>query len=83
MPTTSKTVANVNTLSSIHMSQRNIRRKETQNLNDISSVVSIDYKQFEDKLMKEEIYNSTFQLDSTDVPGNIVGCCLFENCHVF
>ncbi|XP_043799575.1 uncharacterized protein LOC122718535 [Apis laboriosa] len=40
----------------------NQRRKE-ENIKDISTVVSVDYNEFEDKLINKKIYNSTFKLD--------------------
>ncbi|XP_006615342.2 uncharacterized protein LOC102678533 [Apis dorsata] len=40
----------------------NQRRKE-ENIKDISTVVSVDYNEFENKLINKKIYNSTFKLD--------------------
>ncbi|XP_076163549.1 mutagen-sensitive 304 isoform X2 [Ptiloglossa arizonensis] len=69
MPSTSKTVSIVNSTnnkilrSPIYISQYNTQKKETQNIKNISNVVSADYKEFEDKLINKQEYNSTFKLD--------------------
>lgn len=80
MPSTSKTVSIVNSTnnkilrSPIYISQYNTQKKETQNIKNISNVVSADYKEFEDKLINKQEYNSTFKLDENFiVPGNVTG----------
>lgn len=63
IPSTSKINLDNNNhkISSAHI-LNNQRRKE-ENIKDISTVVSIDYNEFEDKLINKKIYNSTFKLD--------------------
>lgn len=46
----------------------NQRRKE-ENIKDISTVVSVDYNEFENKLINKKIYNSTFKLDDNVTAG--------------
>lgn len=65
IPSTSKINLNNNdhkiSKTSAHVLSKQ-RRKE-ENIKDISTVVSVDYNEFEDKLINKKIYNSTFKLD--------------------
>ncbi|CAL7938753.1 unnamed protein product [Xylocopa violacea] len=73
MPSTSKAIYNLD--SSVykipktyeHMSQYNTQRKGVDNSKNISMIASIDYKEFEDKLMHTKVYNSTFKLDENSI----------------
>ncbi|XP_043250218.1 uncharacterized protein LOC122396138 [Colletes gigas] len=69
VPSTSKAVSNVNSTKSdilrppVYMYPYNTQKNKAENLNDISNVVSADYKDFEEKLKHRPIHNSTFKLD--------------------
>ncbi|XP_033358994.1 uncharacterized protein LOC117238296 [Bombus vosnesenskii] len=68
IPSTSKGVPNLNgsihkLTKSIYPSQHNNERKGIENSKDISTIVSVDYKEFENKLINKKVYNSTFKLD--------------------
>ncbi|XP_026668984.1 uncharacterized protein LOC108624518 isoform X2 [Ceratina calcarata] len=72
MPSTSKHVQNSNantykTKPFVQMSQYNSQNKEEDNLNDLSTIVSVDYNEFENKLMHKKVYNSTFQQDENTI----------------
>ncbi|XP_043507898.1 uncharacterized protein LOC122527620 [Frieseomelitta varia] len=67
-PSTSKAIPNLNgnahKLSKlVNPSQYNSQVKEVENSQDISTIVSVNYTQFKNKLMNKKIYNSTFKLD--------------------
>lgn len=55
----------------VNPSQYNSQVKD-ENSQDISTIVSVNYTQFKDKLMNKKIYNSTFRLDEHPITGNIV-----------
>ncbi|XP_076249757.1 mutagen-sensitive 304 isoform X2 [Calliopsis andreniformis] len=71
IPSTSKVVSNVNSVrkkgSSIYTSQCNTQSMQVETSRDISTIVSIDYKEFKDRLINREVYNSTFKLDDNIV----------------
>ncbi|XP_029047025.2 uncharacterized protein LOC114877962 isoform X1 [Osmia bicornis bicornis] len=73
MPSTSKFGCNLNSnenkilKSSICMTQNNTQRKDTLLLKDTSTIVSGDYKDFENKLINRRVHNSTFKLDNNGV----------------
>lgn len=77
MPSTSKFGCNLNSnenkilKSSICMTQNNTQRKDMLHLKDTSTIMSGDYKEFEDKLINRRVHNSTFKLDNNGVLGNI------------
>nr|XP_012148149.1 PREDICTED: uncharacterized protein LOC100878573 [Megachile rotundata]XP_012148150.1 PREDICTED: uncharacterized protein LOC100878573 [Megachile rotundata] len=72
MPSTSKVISNSNRNESKvkpcipvpSMSQSNTVKKEMLHLKDTSTVLSVDYKDFEDKLLNRKVHNSTFKMDN-------------------
>ncbi|KOC65099.1 ATR-interacting protein mus304 [Habropoda laboriosa] len=67
VPSSSKTInGNSSKISrSLYMSKCNIQRKEIEDSQDTSMIVSVNYKEFKDKLVNKKVYNSTFKLDDT------------------
>lgn len=87
VPSTSKGVSNLNgsihkLTKSIYPSQHNNERKRIENSKDISTIVSADYKEFENKLINKKVYNSTFKLDENLVAGSIVECYFLANYYI-
>ena len=75
MPSTSRTVSNINNINNVvpspsaYSSQCSTQRRQVDNSKDTSNVFSIDYKDFEGKLMDRKVYNSTFKLEDNVVSG--------------
>ncbi|CAK9801082.1 hypothetical protein ANTQUA_LOCUS2692 [Anthophora quadrimaculata] len=67
IPSSSKTVnSNSNKISrSLYMPKCNTGKKEVEDLKDTSMILSVDYKEFENKLVNKKIYNSTFKVDDS------------------
>ncbi|XP_015429517.1 PREDICTED: uncharacterized protein LOC107186210 [Dufourea novaeangliae] len=72
LPSTSKCISNGNVTNktakpSIYMTQCNNQRREVERTMETSNIVSVDYKDFEDKLINKQVYNSTFKLQENVV----------------
>nr|XP_033329578.1 uncharacterized protein LOC117222151 [Megalopta genalis] len=67
---TSKVAANINNVmnKSLRSPACMSQKRGVENLKDISQIVSVNYKEFEDKLMNRQVYNSTFKVEESVVP---------------
>lgn len=75
MPSTSKVGSDINIVtnkplrSSLYITQK----QEVEKSKDIGNIVSVDYNEFENKLMNRQVSNSTFKLEEGVVfSGNII-----------
>ncbi|XP_076643967.1 mutagen-sensitive 304 [Halictus rubicundus] len=65
-PSTSKVGSKVNNINkALRLSVCTTQRREVEKPKDISQILSADYKDFEDKLMNRQVYNSTFKLEES------------------
>ncbi|XP_078039018.1 mutagen-sensitive 304 [Augochlora pura] len=70
VPSTSKVGANINNVmnKSLRPSACTPQKRGMENLKDVSQIVSVDYKEFENKLVNRQVYNSTFKIEESVVP---------------